>query len=1087
MPVSPYNKQCLSTLFNCARNTNINGTDDDDRSGSKVSSTWWRNLRSRSAFKQTSSPPSTLTTSEHSSVDQRHDLVENEHLAIRQQKPTQVDYQHGPHARTKRQHAAGVQEKHLKHTPTEILIAALQGTGLKLDLGEPPRWTTDLSWVSPDKPTLNARRRNSGVIRTSKQSARISFQTILAEYISIVDPLIQKMTISTMDDPLASTLQLDEALIKAFGQEHMEYLDSRGYCIADVVAWAWILKTECSYEASLRLFMLEDSYRLEKNRAPKRVPPFIPLFLLRRRHLDPKAYRLLLLYCLHLISGRPVPAIQTALSKPFDCMHPDARPKPQEFESQLDPTMCMTFVVRLLRHARQVWPSAQLSIARAFASFLTSLSIDGKSEDAVQRLNTFRANKFNACLWLLSLPSKLDPFTSASIQQRAQFELLKAMASHHPALPVTRRGYQGIIAIQVAHKKTPAERLSAELKAASWPPWKEGKLGMDSSRGNEGMKSRAIQVISQMKEAGYSHSRWEEVAAILAGWDTDRSPTIQTRALMPRPHVLRGSQRSSPDHPVIWAARIRATRTVREAWACFLTYHDQGHPPHKAVYFAMAQKLAFRKKAIENNLEQSSLALPGDGPEVFPEPSSSRDVIYVHTEPPTLDDLLKKMLSDGIRPSGRFLAMLLESASSFTSGMNYIRYSDLPDKQAQALCTIWPSEPDYENAGHVDELPEYLFSSFIRFLCKFSYFDPLYRAKRDFRTSDLFPIVMQNNRLLRPTSSLLSYDQTSQDNHIHHPRTLAHAVHLVRARRPKHPPAWIALLSALSNDRISIRYHNMNQTVQRILAWYEVLEISEQAREDDIELGTRGFHVLCTTFAKAVASGIKHPHAAEEALEIVQEQAKYGDAALSRPKCDTFEQMVYSGLDVLKHCFDRIVLPGSTSISIDMKDLDYHDESEDSQISTPAMLQVPSPAVLHAFVRALGIAEDYDGLLDLLRWMSRSAPTLKDAADELLNGERMMRRTLVAVRVFLEGYWETGSSRYLNHHHHVVTEHVRSGLGFEKQYSVSNAERQLEFSDPYVQEAYDIIEQTELWGPWPTDDEVQEYVLRDPPAQGKRH
>lgn len=1028
-----------------------------------------------------------MTTSEHGSVDRRHDLLENERLATRQQKPTETDCQHGPHAPTKTQHAAGTQEKHLKHTPTEILIAALRSTGLKLDLPEPSRWTTDLSWVSPDKPISHVRKQKSGIIQASKQSARISFQTIIAEYITAVDPLIQKMAISTMDDPVVGTSRLDEALTKVFSQEHMEYLDTRGYCVADVMAWAWILKTECPYEASLRLFMLEDSYRLQKNTVPKRVPPFIPLFLLRRQHLDLKAYRLILLYCLHLISGRAVPAIQTALSESFDDMHPDAQPVFQGFKSQLDPTMCMTFVVRLLRHARQVWPSAQLSIARAFASFLTSLSIDGKSADAVQRLNTFRAKKFNACLWLLSLPSKPDPFKSASIQQRAQFELLKAMASHHPALPVTRRGYQGIIAVQVAHKKTPAERLSAQLKAASWPPWKEGKLGMDSSRGNEGMKSRAIQVMSQMREAGYPHNRWEEVAAILAGWDTDRSPTIQTRALMFRPHVLRGPQGSNPDHPVIWAARIRATRTVREAWACFLAYHDQGHPPNKTVYFAMAQKLVFQTKAIENSPNQLSLALAGDGLEVFPEPSSSRDVIYVHTEPPTLDDLLKKMLSDGIRPSGRFLAMLLESASSFTSGMNYIRCSDLPDKQAQALCTIWPSEPDYENARHMDGLPDYLFSSFIEFLCKFSCFDPLYRARRHFRTSDLFPIVMQNNRLARTTTSLLSYDQASQDDDMHHPRTLEHAVHLVRARRPKHPPAWIALLSSLSNDRISIRYHNMNQTVQRILAWHEVLEISEQARDDDIELGTRGFHVLCTAFAKAVASGVKHPHDAEEALGIVQEQAKYGNADLSGPISETFEQMVYSGLDVLKRYFDRIVLPGSISISIGVKNLDHRGEPEDSQIDTPAMLQVPSPAVLHAFVRALGIAEDYDGLLDLLRWMSRSAPALKDAADELLNGERMIRRTLIAVRVFLEGYWESGSSRYLDHHHHIVTEHVRGRLGFEKQRSGSHAETQLEFSDPYVQEAHDIIEQTELWGPWPTDDEVREYVLWDPPAQGERH
>ncbi|KAJ9314249.1 hypothetical protein DTO271D3_5478 [Paecilomyces variotii] len=1078
-----HDKKCLSTSFNHARRAKSNGTNAERAFNEVSSSPWYKDSRSQSTLNQAFSHESASTAIDNCNVDLRHNLLDDERSTA-----TETGYHHRSYDRTRREDGVGAQEKHLGKTPTEILIAALQSTGRKLDLRQPPRWTTDLSWVSPDTPMPTTYQQKGGAIKTARQAPRISFQTIVAEYITTVDTLIQQMGIPTMNEQIELPSRMNEALLHTFSKENLAYLDARGYSAADVMAWAWILKSECSYEAALKLFALEDSYRLQKNDVPKSVPPFIPLFLLRRQHLDLKAYRLLLLYSLHLMSGCPVPTVQTALREFSGDVDANTQNETQQAESRLDPTMCMTFVVRLLRHARQVWPSAQLSIARAFASFLTTISIDGKSDDAIQRLNTFRAKKFNACLWLLSLPSRPGPFTSASIQQRAQFELLKAMASHRPVLPVTRRGYQGIVAVQVAHKKTPAERLSAELKAPSWPPWKEEKLGMDSSRGNEGMKSRAIHVMAQMKEAGYSHGLWEDVAAILAGWDTDRSPTIQTRTLMPRRHVLRGSQRSSPDHPAIWAARIRATRTVREAWACFLTYHDQGLPPHKSVYYAMAHKLVFRTKAIENDFEQSSLALPGDGPEVFSEPSSSRDVIYVHTEPPALDDFLKKMLSDGIRPSGRFLAMLLESATSFASGINYIRYSDLPEKQVQALCTIWPAESDYANAPAVGKLPEYLFSSFIEFLCKFSSFDPSYRSKREFRTSDLFPIIMRNHHPSRQTTSLLSYAATPEEDHIHHPRMLAHAVHLVRTHRPRHPPAWTALLSVLSRDRISIRYHNLDQTVQRILAWHEVLEISKQAAGLDVELGTRGFHVLCASFAKAVAAGIKHPEAAEEALEIIQEQARYGDAALSLPVSTTFEQMVHNGLGILKRRFDRIALPGSTSISADIKNAGDGSESGASRISTPAMLQVPAPAVLHAFVRALGIAEDYDGLLDLLRWMSRSAPTLKDAADELLNGERMMRRTLVAVRVFLEGYWETSSPRVAHPDDYGATDdHTRGGFGFGTQHSLSHEERQVEFSDPYVQEAHDIIEQTELWGAWPTDDEVREYLLWDPSPHGKQH
>ncbi|KAJ9296796.1 hypothetical protein DTO271G3_4995 [Paecilomyces variotii] len=1075
-----HNKKCLSTSFNYARSVKSNGT-NAERAFNKVSSgAWYKGSRSQSTLSQEFSHESASTAIDNCSVDLQHTLADDERSTA-----TETGYHHRSDNRTRREDGTGAQKKHRKQTPTDILIAALQSIGQKLDLPKRPRETSDLSWGFPDKPKQHdpyQHLQKGGAVKKRK-GLRIAFQTIVAEYITTVDTLIQQMGIPTMNEQIELPSRIDEALLDTFSEENLAYLDARGYSAADVMAWTWILKSESSYEAALKLFVLEDSYRLKKNDVTKSVPPFIPLFLLRQQHLDPKAYRLLLLYSLHLMSGCPVPTVQTALRQFSGDIDANTQGEPQQAESHLDPTMCMTFVVRLLRHARQVWPSAQLSIARAFASFLTKISTDGKSDDTIQRLNAFRTEKFNACLRLLSFPSRPGPFTSVSIQQRAQFELLKAMASHHPVLPVTRRGYQGIVAVQVAHKKTPAERLSAALKAPSWPPWKEEKLGMDSSRGNEGMKSRAIHVMAQMKEAGYSHGAWEEVAAIMAGWDTDQSPTIQTRVLLPHRHVSRGSQ----DSPYIWAARIRATRTLREAWACFLTYQDQGLPPHKLVYYAMAHKLVFRGKAIENNFEQTSLALPGDAPEVFSEPSSSRDVIYVHTEPPSLDDFLKKMLSDGIRPSGRFLAMLLESASSFASGINYIRYSRLPEKQVQALCTIWPAESDYANARAVRKVPEYLFSSFIEFLCKFSSFDPSLRSKREFRTSDLFPIIMRNHLASWQTTSLLSYAETSEEDHIHHPRTLAHAVHLVRTHRPRHPSAWIALLSVLNRDRISIRYHNVDRTVQRILAWHEVLEISEEAGGLDVELGMRGFHVLCASFAKAVAAGIKHPESAKEALNIIQEQARYGDAALPLPVSTTFEQMVHNGLGILRRDFDRISLPRSTSISVDIKNADYGNESGASHISTPAMLQVPTPAVLHAFVRALGIAEDYDGLLDLLRWMSRSAPTLKDAADEFLNGEKIMRRTLVAVRVFLEGYWETSSPRVAHPDGYGATdEYAGGGFGFGEQQSLPHEERQLEFSDPYVQEAHEIIEQTEFWGAWPTDDEVREYLLHDPSPYGKQ-
>lgn len=892
-----------------------------------------------------------------------------------------------------------------------------------------------------------------------RKPERLSFQTILADYLRLVEPVLAR----TRDSHLA--YELDNALDEVFCERNLEYLAARQYDVADVINWAWIIKSSTAYNAILRIFALEGNQRNQHDGPVRKVPPFIPLMLLRRSRFDARTFRLFLIYFLHLMSGQPLPSLHSALRSVTKKTENIREPQSGQSIPPIDPSTCMLSVIRLLRHARQVWPQTQLTIARAFAHFLTHTTVqENRSEDAAGRMNRFRAEKFNLCLFLLSLPSKPGPFVSASIQQQAQFELLKAMASHKPVLPVTRRGYQGVIAVQLAHKKTLAERQAAELKAPSWPPWKEERLGIDSHRGIEGMKSRAMQVMNQMKEAGYSHTRWEKVSSIFAGWDTDRSPTIQTRTLMRRPQSLPEPRGSTQDDQAIWVARIRATRTVREAWACFLSYQDQGLPPRLSIYTAMAEKLIFRRKAVEAHFDEISNALPGDAPEVFPEPASARDLIYVHTEPPTLDELLRKMLSDGIRPSGKLLELLLWAAPSFNSGLDYLRCSHLSNDQIQTLCTV-RGYGDYSARRRktLAELPNSLFSSFIGFLCKFSNFTPLYLARLDIRTADLFPVVMdypRARRLAGTSTTLFSYSESPETGGVlHHPMTLSHAVQLVKLRNSQHPLPWIRLLSALGADRISVSYRKLSRTTQRILAWHEVLEVARLMQERKIEMGLQGFQILCSTYAGAVSAGMRHPLAAEDGLGLTIHAKRNGSLPHLGRVCDEFVDMVDVGLRILKSYFDRLVLPDPAASPFAppfAEDFPFSDEKADSQETVPSMLHVPSPAVLHAFVRALGLAEDYSGLLNLLQWMSHSAPTLKEAADEYLNGERMMRRTLVAVRVFIEGPpWGKPSLRDPN------------DLG------------KLVFAEAFAEEAYKIIMETPLWDGWPSDEEVRDYVNRE--------
>jgi hypothetical protein len=909
----------------------------------------------------------------------------------------------------------------LKPNPAEYLSKALRNGGHALGYGQA---------VGLDP---NHAHRTHTQPRTVGRPKKPSLPVILGEYIREVDPLLLHISPAHSDD------DLNIALKNVFREKNLEYLTSRGYAPTDVAAWAWIMKSRNSHNAAVRLFLFESDRAKSGTKSPS-IPPFITLHLLRQHNIDAHAFRLLLIHSLHLMSGQPLPKYDN----PAEFIEDDTQLLPVDSHTELDSGTCMILAVRLIRHARRVWPQALLTIARAFAHFFTApraneaerSTLEARQDDRV------KTNKFNDCLWLLSLPAKISPYRSTSIQQQAQFELLRAMATHKPVLPVTRQGYRAIIAVQLAHKKTTEERQSAELKAPSWPPWKEEKLGIDSLRGNEGMFSRAMQVLSQMKDAGYSHRLWEEISSILAGWDTDHSPTVQTRAIMRRPQALPDTHTSKRHHHEIWVARIRSTRTVREAWACFLSYQDHGLPPKGAVYAAMAEKLIYRRNAIECTFNHTSHALPGDGREVHPEPASARDIIYVPTEPPSLDEFIDQMLSQGVRPSGRFLGLLLQSATSMHAGLYYLRHSGLTDAQVAALSTVRANPRKYHKVDMeaFQTVPDLVFASFIKFLCAHSNIVGSEVGSRNILTADSFPALATHRHSSGPTVDLLTYFEENPREH-HYPRALWHAIQLTKLRRIPYAPAWKHILSSLTRERLNGVHGPRGRSLLRILAWHQTLKALSWMRQHNVELGEEGFQTLCVAFTKAIDAAFRHPGTAEQSFVLIH-------AARNRrlkPKIegghDDFEHFLQHALHVLKHQFDHLVLPASKTSEHAERSVFASNDTSDAQISVPSMLHTPSPATLHAFVRALGSIGDDDGLLHVLQWMSQSADLLKEAADEHSNGDRMMRRTLVAIRVFLE-----------RRQQRTVDNRVPSDM---------------------VQEAYDLVSRTG-WD-WPSDAEVEEY------------
>ena len=897
-----------------------------------------------------------------------------------------------------------------------------------------------------------------------KYPCKLSFPSIVADYIRYVEPLLSLTCGPGAENESSVLSRLDEALEVAFSDEKVNYLARRGYDVMDVVSWAWVLRGRDIRQSIMRLLILEKHHREKHSCNHRGFPPFIALFLLRNSFLDAATLRLLVIYCLRLINGQTSP-IQSERGAVTEELNGDTQGD-HDPEAWLDRSTCMILVVRLLRQARRVLPQAQVPLARAYAHHLAGLKNLGQrraKDDLTLACNRFKTEKFNRILYLLSLPAKQEPYSSVPIQQQAQVEVLRVMASHQPIIPVVRRGYQGVFAVQLAHRKTTTEGQFAALKAPSWPPWKEDRMGIDSERGTEGMKSRSMQVLGRMTAAGYSRGTWEEAASVLAGWDTDSSPTIQTRAFIERGRPLRRRLRpSSPEEEIIWSSRIHATRTVREAWACFLSYRDQGFEPRARIYVAMAEKLIYRKKTRERKFDPTIYSMPGDVREVFPEPASARDVIYVRAEPPTLEEFVEEMVSLRMRPNGKFLGLLLANAPSYDLGLHYLHCSNLTPNQIDALCTVFSSTSEYADQGNqrlesLRGLNLHVFSGFIRFLCKFSSFDAA-----DLCIADMFPIAIGEGRTFRKTSL---FEQAGVEG-IAYPQTLRHAIQLMRALRPVNSPPWTCLLRHLRNDRIT---SGMTRSLQRILSWHETLKVFDWTKELGVGYGSDVFQNVCHNFVNAVVAGAARPDCAIRALALLEENTRIRGAQHDRRAYRTFEDMVYDGLGTLKSHFDELVVPDQkVSKLIDSQ----HGISEDACLPT---IHLPSYVALHMFIRALGVCEDRDGLLSLLRWMSQSAAKLNEASYEHYNGTRMMRRCLVGTRVFLEGAWDQGKLSRAT-----VDTTLASPFrnGFTSKSTMFNGTDDGEipiFSDPVVQEAYEIIESTPEWNGWPTDKEVEDY------------
>lgn len=453
---------------------------------------------------------------------------------------------------------------------------------------------------------------------------------------------------------------------------------------ADVLTWSWVLLAYPRQSIQRLLTFSNHRETLKQDQ----VPLWVILQVLRAEMID----------------GVSLGRIITFLAKGID-----------QWEWGGDSAMLL--VVRLLRHARLTASSCIESVTTLFLELLDIRFADNRSSDL--RISTLWCNRV---LTLLALPCAVHPFRLMKHQQTSQLLIVQYMQDHKPQIPITREGYRAIAKLQLMHAKTEDEREWARAKALTWPPWeKRHQMGATSKpRTYQGKLSRVTKVLKRMEEAGYAPYDFELAVQILAGWDTDRSPTIQTARKSsavpiatpwkPRSAVFRAIESES-----VWSARIEATRTVREAWMCFGSYtHNVKTSQHSSsVYESMFTRLLAKKTL--SDLEHG--ALPGDGKETYPDPDLARDQVYIFEAVPSVEGLFSRMIANGVSPSSKLLTELLWHQQDLQQGLKYVSAANLEATKRKILAT--PEAQDVQSMARViRELPNSVRRAYVRLLSR---------------------------------------------------------------------------------------------------------------------------------------------------------------------------------------------------------------------------------------------------------------------------------------------------------------------------------------------------------------------------------
>lgn len=900
---------------------------------------------------------------------------------------------------------------------------------------------------STHMPNLHSRSRDPKRRIGSKNKRRraaagaVSLQSILGNFMKAGDWGV---------DPLSADWQTTYSP----SIQEAEHLRVRGYDVQDVAAWAAIIGNEDVFEAANTL--------ATRNRSSGvfATPLFVFLKLLRRPDILAGSLRVLLELAYTIFGER---AKLLAYPRSDD----DAR---------------FIAVVRLLRHARELWPASVPSIVQLY---LRGPQLDRATEtdsqlyrfaevDTCKYLST-ETYRLNKLMSLVSLSTSEQPFKNCDHQEAALIPILRYMSEYEPPLHIDRQGYRAVIRIQLAQRKTSDEQQWAGLQALSWPPWKEDRTGMDALITKHGHgTSRASKTLLRMREAGYRPLKWEQLAQIYAGWDVDGTPTIQTRARLEEPGLwLSKSSPNSIFESAQWAARIITTRTMQEAWACFLAWEGKQLPPSQDVFLAIAMKL--REEARRPHLEHKRASqaaqqkawplFPGDVKELSPLPPSTHLETYTRTPPPpNLQDFYEDLREKGFRLRGYTLAYFIRHARTLPFGLALIRHSA---RQYPGLTHMISRQQTPE----LTKVPPVIYNAVVTLFSRFAYVPPLVD-------------ISSAPSSINETSSFVQ-DDLNHSSGMNHRSGIMHAIHLLRLRPASAVHMWDAVHQGLTRER-NISFletfpfdrtvpassehtaEDISEDLKRCGGIFQAFRLSRwicnlQAR-NGVKFSTSAFYSVC----------IVTEYRAAATWTVLQVAEANGHASEGQQSSVQFEKLVNAAksLYITKvHCSKGKcqILASPHILFRQLVGLDDKPvESGADESRPPQLLTVPSPAVLHVYIRALGWLSRYLELHHLAQWMLKFRGELLVRRKQDRNGDEMMRRAIVALRVFLERSWLPGCKAGINYQ---VWDDGSALADTRKRLQAMQAPA----SDELIDSIKDIVEQVEEWGGWPSDDEVEWY------------